>query len=110
MSNIENLHPHLLWKYFLEVCEIPRPSKKEDRIIAYLLDFAKKNKLEAKRDEIGNVIIFKKATKGKENVQPVVLQSHMDMVCEKHSEVAHDFDVDQRLYSFWYWRNKGTCL
>lgn len=94
MSNIESLHPHLLWKYFLEVCAIPRPSKKEDKIIAYLLDFAKGQNLEAKRDHIGNVIIFKKATTGKESVKPVVLQSHIDMVCEKHSEVVHNFDID----------------
>jgi len=94
MSEIEKLHPHLLWKYFLEVCAIPRPSKKENKIIAYLLDFAQKNKLEAKRDEIGNVVIFKKATKGKESLPPVVLQSHMDMVCEKHSDVVHDFETD----------------
>lgn len=94
MSNIENLHPHLLWKYFLEVCAIPRPSKKEGKIIAYLLDFAKEQNLEAKRDDIGNVIIFKKATIGKENVKPVVLQSHIDMVCEKHSDVVHDFETD----------------
>jgi len=85
MSSIENLHPHLLWKYFLEICEIPRPSKKEEKITAYLLEFAQKQGLEARRDEIGNVVIFKSATPGKENVKPVVLQSHTDKAhfCEQ---------------------------
>lgn len=112
MSNIEKLHPELLWKYFLEVCAVPRPSKKENQIITYLLDFAAKNNLKAKRDEIGNVIIFKDATKGRENVRPVVLQSHMDMVCEKHSEVSHNFETDPIIPSLegnWI-KAQGTTL
>jgi len=112
MSSIENLHPHLLWKYFLEICEIPRPSKKEEKITAYLLEFAQKQGLEARRDEIGNVVIFKSATPGKENVKPVVLQSHTDMVCEKHSNVEHNFDTDPiipRIEDGWVKAN-GTTL
>lgn len=112
MSSIENLHPHLLWKYFLEICEIPRPSKKEEKITAYLLEFAQKQGLEARRDEIGNVVIFKSATPGKENVKPVVLQSHTDMVCEKHSNVEHNFDTDPiipRIEEGWVKAN-GTTL
>lgn len=112
MSSIENLHPHLLWKYFLEICEIPRPSKKEEKITAYLLEFAQRQGLEARRDEIGNVVIFKSATPGKENVKPVVLQSHTDMVCEKHSNVEHNFDTDPiipRIEEGWVKAN-GTTL
>lgn len=112
MSNLENLQPRLLWKYFEEICQIPRPSKKEEKIIAYLLKFAAEQGLEATRDEIGNVAIFKKATKGKESVKPVVLQSHIDMVCEKHSDVQHDFENDPiipRIEGEWIKAN-GTTL
>lgn len=91
---IYTLKPERLWNYFGEILEIPRPSKKEEKIAAYLLEFGKKHGLETLRDEIGNVIIKKPATAGKENVQSVVMQSHIDMVCEKNSDKVHDFDND----------------
>ncbi len=94
MSEILNLQPKMVWKYFHEITQIPRPSKKEERIIQYLLDFAKKHNLEAKRDKADNVLIRKPATTGMENTTPVILQSHSDMVCEKNSDVEHDFDND----------------
>lgn len=94
MNHIEQLQPAEIWKYFLEICKIPRPSKREEKIISYLLEFAKEQKLEGRRDDAGNVIIKKPATAGLENLQPVVLQSHMDMVCEKNSEINHDFNND----------------
>ncbi len=94
MSILNNLKPQPVWDYFEEICQVPRPSKKEGKIIDYLLGFAKKNNLKAKRDEIGNVLISKPATPGKENVPGVILQSHMDMVCEKNSDKVHDFDND----------------
>ncbi len=94
MSVLEKLQPQPLWNYFENICQVPRPSKKEEKIIAFLLDFAKKNNLQAKTDEIGNVLITKPATKGKENVPTVILQSHIDMVCEKNSDKDFNFDTD----------------
>lgn len=94
MNNIETLEPKVVWQYFLEICKIPRPSKKEEKIINYLLDFGKNQNLPTKKDKTGNVLISKPATKGLENLQTVVLQSHMDMVCERHSNVQHNFDKD----------------
>lgn len=92
--SIKDLEPKIVWNYFYDITQIPRPSKKEEKIIAYLLDFAKKHNLEAKKDKAGNVLIIKPATPGKEDVQTVILQSHVDMVCEKNSDVTHDFDND----------------
>ncbi len=94
MSEILKLQPKAVWQYFHEITQIPRPSKKEEQIIQYLLDFAKKHNLEAKRDKADNVLIRKPATAGMENTAPVILQSHTDMVCEKNSDVEHDFDND----------------
>lgn len=93
-TNISKLKPGPVWKYFLEITKIPRPSKKEGKIIKYLIDFAGKNKLTCAQDETGNVLISKPATKGYENLKMVCLQSHMDMVCEKNSDVEFDFDKD----------------
>lgn len=94
MKVLNNLSPQPLWNYFEDICQVPRPSKKEEKIIRFLLDFAKKNGLEARKDEIGNILIKKPATKGRENDQTVILQSHVDMVCEKNSETIHNFDTD----------------
>lgn len=91
---IKNLKPASVWNYFYELTQIPRPSKKEEKVIAYLLDFAKKHNLDVKKDEAGNVLITKSATKGKENLPTVILQGHVDMVCEKNSSTVHDFDKD----------------
>ncbi|NMC98192.1 MAG: aminoacyl-histidine dipeptidase [Bacteroidales bacterium] len=91
---LEKLNPSLVWKYFEEIIAIPRPSKKEEKIIAYLEAFAKKNKLEYKIDKAGNVLISKSATKGFDKLKTVVLQSHVDMVCEKNSNSKHNFDTD----------------
>lgn len=91
---LQNLKPEALWHYFEEICRIPRPSKKEGKIAAYLMDFAQKQGLEARQDEAGNVLIKKPAVKGMEKAPVVVLQSHMDMVCEKNAATSHDFDRD----------------
>ena len=91
---LNTLEPKILWKYFGEVLQIPRPSKKEDKIRAYLVDFAKKHQLEYKTDKTGNVLIRKPATPGHENRPCVILQSHMDMVCEKNGDSKHNFDTD----------------
>ena len=94
MRRLVKLEPQLLWSYFEDICQIPRPSKKEGKIRQFLLDFASGNGLETKRDEIGNVLIRKPATPGKEHFPTVVLQAHMDMVCEKNADRVFDFEKD----------------
>lgn len=93
-EEILKLEPTIVWSYFSEILEIPRPSKKEEKIVEYLLNFGKKHNLETLQDEVGNVLIRKSATVGMKNRQSVVLQSHIDMVCEKNSDKVHDFDKD----------------
>ncbi len=107
-----NLEPKVLFEYFYQITQIPRPSKKEEKIIQYLLDFGKKHQLETIKDEIGNVIMRKPATKGYENLTPVILQSHIDMVCEKNEETVHDFENDPiQTYVEGEWiKAKGTTL
>ncbi|MBK3519345.1 aminoacyl-histidine dipeptidase [Carboxylicivirga marina] len=94
MNKLSELQPREVWRHFESICQVPRPSKKEEKIIAFLLKFAEDNGLEAKKDHIGNVLIKKPATEGREQVKSVVLQSHIDMVCEKNSDKKHDFDND----------------
>lgn len=108
----KNLQPAVVFHYFEEVCQVPRPSKKEEKIRAYLLEFAKKHGLAAKTDEAGNVLIEKPASAGKENLKTVVLQSHMDMVCEKNKDTEHNFETDPiQTYVDGEWlRAKGTTL
>lgn len=93
-EEIYSLKPERLWHYFGEILKIPRPSKKEEKIAAYLLDFGRQHGLDTFRDGVGNVLIRKPATPGMENLRPVVLQSHIDMVCEKNADTEHDFDHD----------------
>ena len=94
MSLIENLEPKLVWKQFDEIRKIPRCSKHEEKISEYLLNFAKNQGLKSKTDKIGNIVITKAANTGMGNKPTVVLQSHMDMVCEKNSDIKHDFLKD----------------
>ncbi|HBG41632.1 MAG TPA: cytosol nonspecific dipeptidase [Porphyromonadaceae bacterium] len=91
---IKELEPKAIWNYFYDITQIPRPSKKEEAILRYLLDFGKKHNLDTKQDRAGNVLITKPATPGKENLPTVILQSHVDMVCEKNSDITHDFEND----------------
>jgi len=94
MSPLDNLNPAPIWIYFGEICNIPRLSKSEYRIRKYLLDFAAKNNLESKEDEVGNILIIRPASKGMENIKTVVLQSHMDMVGEKNADNPHNWATD----------------
>jgi dipeptidase D len=94
MNQLENLKPSGIWKYFEEITKIPRPSKHEEEIIAYVTEFAKSHKLSFEKDATGNVLIRKPATRGYENRQTVCLQSHLDMVCEKNSNSMHNFETD----------------
>ena len=88
------LEPKHLWANFVELTKIPRPSKKEERIIAFMKKFGEDLGLESIVDEVGNVIIRKPATEGMENRQGVVLQGHIDMVPQKNSDKVHDFEKD----------------
>lgn len=107
-----NLQPSDVFKCFAQVNQIPRPSKKEEQMIDFLLDFGKKLNLETRRDDAGNVIICKPATPGMEDRQTIVLQSHMDMVCEKNKDVDFDFTKDAiQTYVDGEWmKAKGTTL
>ncbi|EGJ71509.1 aminoacyl-histidine dipeptidase [Bacteroides coprosuis DSM 18011] len=110
--DITDLKPASLFHYFNEICQVPRPSKKEEKILAYLIDFAKKHNLEYKQDKIGNIVIKKPATPGYENRQTTILQSHVDMVCEKNNDVKHDFDKDpiETIVEGDWLKAKGTTL
>lgn len=94
MSTLEQLKPQPLFNYFEAICQVPRPSKKEEKIRKFLLDFAAEHELQAKTDKAGNVLISKPATPGRENAPTVIMQTHMDMVCEKNSDKVFDFDHD----------------
>lgn len=91
---MRELEPKHLWSYFDDILKIPRISKHEDQVRKFLVDFAESKGLEHKSDNAGNVLISKKASKGYENLQTVILQSHLDMVGEKLTEVKHDFFKD----------------
>lgn len=93
-EEIAKLKPQRVWHYFLEITKVPRPSKKEERILQYLIDFAKKHNLEYDQDDTGNLVIRKPSSKGNSSNRVVTLQSHVDMVCEKNEDVDFDFDND----------------
>lgn len=94
MSVVKDLKPKLLWKQFEGISKIPRCSKHEEKIQEYIISFAKEHKLQYKVDDVGNVVIKKPADKGMEDKPTVILQGHMDMVCEKNSDVTFDFSKD----------------
>lgn len=106
------LKPELLWKHFEALTQIPRPSRKEEKVAKYVTDFAKANNLKFAKDSFGNVAIRKPAYPGKENLTPVVLQGHLDMVAEKNADVNHDFEKDPlKIYVDGDWvKAKGTTL
>ncbi|MDD4419826.1 MAG: beta-Ala-His dipeptidase, partial [Bacteroides graminisolvens] len=109
---LSELKPESVFYYFSEICKVPRPSKKEEKIISYLENFAAEQKLEIKKDGVGNILIKKPATPGKENLKTVVLQSHVDMVCEKNNDVEHDFLTDpiETIIDGEWLKAKGTTL
>jgi len=113
MSNVfAGLSPERIWYYFAEICKIPRPSKKEKRISEFIINFALRLNLENEIDEAGNILIRKPASKGFEQFPVVILQSHIDMVCEKNSNSNHDFDNDSivpRVEGEWI-KATGTTL
>ena len=95
MSNdILKLKPEGIWKEFNGILGVPRPSKKEAKMVAYLEKWAKDHNVNYVKEECGNIIMTVPATKGMEDRQTVILQAHMDMVCEKNSDKKHDFEKD----------------
>jgi dipeptidase D len=111
-NSLEQLKPSRLWHYFAEICKVPRPSKKEEKIASWLMSFASARGLECIKDECGNILIRKNAAPGYEKRKTVILQSHMDMVCEKNSDTVHDFDKDpiEPFIDGEWVRAKGTTL
>lgn len=110
--NKSTLKPASVFEQFAKINEIPRPSKREEKMIEYLKNWGESHGLETKVDETGNVLIRKPATKGYENKKTVILQSHMDMVCDKLVDVDFDFDKDAiQTYVDGDWlKAKGTTL
>jgi dipeptidase D len=94
MMRFEHAKTNDIIKWFTEITKIPRCSKHEEKIRAWLLDWAKQNKFETKTDKVGNVVIKVPASPGYEKAPITVLQGHMDMVCEKTPESKHDFTKD----------------
>ncbi len=94
MKEIRKLDPEALWHYFYEITQIPRPSKKEKKMVDFVVKFGKDHKLETIIDKIGNVIIRKPATKGMGKRKGIIFQSHLDMVPQKNSDKKHDFEKD----------------
>ncbi len=112
MSEIRNLEPKVLWNKFADLNAVPRPSKKEDRVITFMKDFGNNLGLETFEDDIRNVIIRKPATPGMENRKSLVLQGHLDMVHQKNNDTVFDFDtqgIDMYVDGDWV-RARGTTL
>ncbi|WP_047546590.1 aminoacyl-histidine dipeptidase [Psychroserpens sp. Hel_I_66] len=111
-QEIRELEPKALWNKFADLNAVPRPSKKEERVIKFMKDFGAKLGLETIEDEVGNVIIKKPATSGMEDRKPIVMQSHLDMVHQKNNDTVFDFDtqgIDMHVVGDWV-KAKGTTL
>ncbi len=94
MRDIANLEPRIVWEIFDSITQVPRPSTKEEKIVAWLMAFAAEHGLSAKCDDVGNVVITRPAAEGCEQMSRVTLQSHVDMVCEKDSDVEFNFESE----------------
>lgn len=109
---VKDLKPALIWQCFDEITKVPRPSRHEEQIRAFLLDFAAKHGIAVKTDAVGNVVMSKPATPGCEGAPTVILQAHMDMVAEKNNDVQHDFlkdPIDTYIDGDWV-KARGTTL
>ncbi|MFY8188301.1 MAG: aminoacyl-histidine dipeptidase [Flavobacterium sp.] len=111
-TEIRTLEPKALWNKFADLNAVPRPSKKEERVIQFMLDFGAQLGLPTFKDEVGNVIIKKPATAGMENRKTVVMQSHLDMVHQKNNDTVFDFNtqgIEMYVENGWV-KAKGTTL
>nr|WP_275446961.1 aminoacyl-histidine dipeptidase [Pseudoalteromonas sp. Of7M-16] len=93
-SEISQLEPQVVWQFFDQICSIPHPSKHEEALAQFIVNWATSQNLPVRRDKTGNVFIKKPATSGMENRKPVVLQAHIDMVPQKNDDTDHDFVTD----------------
>ena len=111
-QEVRNLEPKVLWNKFADLNAVPRPSKKEERVISFMMKFGQELGLNTIKDEVGNVIIKKPATAGMENRKTIVMQSHLDMVHQKNNDTDFDFDTQGiEMYVDGDWvRAKGTTL
>ncbi len=91
---LSNLEPKILWNYFEDICSIPHPSKKEEKIIAFVKKFGEDHGFDTQVDDVGNIAIRKAATPGYEGRKTIVLQSHLDMVPQKNTDTKHNFETD----------------
>ena len=94
MEQLKNTQAHLLWSHFLNICSIPHPSKHEEKLVAWIMNWAKEKNIDCNQDEIGNLIFRKPASAGFEHKTPVILQGHLDMVPQKNNDKEHDFLTD----------------
>lgn len=94
MSELSQLSPQPLWDIFAKICSIPHPSYHEEALAEYILSWAKEQGFATDRDAVGNILIRKPATPGRENLKPVALQAHLDMVPQKNNDTVHDFTKD----------------
>lgn len=94
MTFVSQLHPHELWRHFDKILTIPRGSKNEKQIAEYVISIAQRHRLEYRTDDVGNIVVSKPAVAGNEKAKVTTLQSHLDMVNEKNSDVEHDFSKD----------------
>jgi len=111
-SPIASLEPRIVWSHFAAILDVPRPSKSEEKIATHLVNWARAKRFEVKRDAVGNLVVKVPASPGHESAPTVILQGHLDMVCEKNADVARDFET-QGIEAFidgdWV-RARGTTL
>jgi len=112
MSALANIEPKKVWEIFEGLCGVPHPSKKEERIVAHIENWAKQNGFETQKDKIGNLVVRKPATPGMEDRLPICIQGHVDMVTVKNTDTVFDFDNDAiQPYIDGDWvKAKGTTL
>jgi dipeptidase D len=111
-QEIRNLEPKAIWENFADLNAVPRPSKKEEKVRAFIINFAESHGLSYQQDEIGNILVDKPASAGMENRRKVILQAHLDMVCQKNSDLDFDFEtqgIDMYVDGDWV-TARGTTL
>ncbi|MCE1736689.1 cytosol nonspecific dipeptidase, partial [Enterobacter hormaechei] len=94
MSELSTLSPQPLWDIFAQICAIPHPSYHEEALASHIIEWAKSKEFHVERDDVGNILIRKPASKGMENRKAVALQAHLDMVPQKNNDTQHDFTQD----------------
>jgi len=111
-KDIRNIEPKVVWNHFADLNAVPRPSKKEEKVIQFMVDFGNRLKLQTKVDKVGNVIILKPATSGMENRKSIVMQGHLDMVHQKNADTIFDFEKEGiKMYVDGDWlKAEGTTL